>query len=65
MLAYAPFTTLFTSKFALEQAMKAQRGVGAEVQLYSFFNFGARWEWEVRDMPGPLYPRKRDPAPIA
>jgi len=28
-------------KFALEQDTKTQRGV--EVQLYSFFNLGARW----------------------
>ena len=33
--------------------MKAQAGV--EVQLYSFFNLGAR---------GPLYPRERDPVPV-
>jgi len=30
-----------TSKFTLEQATKAQRGV--EVQLYSSFSLGARW----------------------
>ena len=29
-------------KFTLERAKKAQRG-RVEVQLYSFFNLGARW----------------------
>ena len=30
-------------KFVLQHAMKA--GGGVEVQLYSFFNLGARWGW--------------------
>ena len=34
--------------------MKAQSGV--EVQLYSFFNLGARWGWVVNATPRPLYP---------
>jgi hypothetical protein len=42
-------------KVTLEQATKAQRGV--EVQLYSFFNIGARWGWVVNATPRPLYPR--------
>jgi len=41
-------------KFTLEQALKVQRGV--EVWLYSFFNFGTRWEWVVSTTPWPLYP---------
>jgi hypothetical protein len=31
-----------------------------ELQLYSFFNLGARWEWEVSVTPRPLYPREID-----
>jgi hypothetical protein len=34
---------------------------GVEVQLYSFFNFGARWGWVVNAKPRPLYPGKRGP----
>ena len=49
-------------KFSLEQAMKTQRGV--VIQLYSFFNFGARWGQVVNTTPWPLYPRERDPVPI-
>jgi hypothetical protein len=33
--------TVINVKFALEQAIKAQRG--AEVYLYSFFNLGTTW----------------------
>ena len=29
---------------------------GVEVQLYSFFNLGARWGWVVNATPRPLYP---------
>jgi hypothetical protein len=32
---------------------------GVEVQLYSFFNLGARWGWVVNATPRPLYPRER------
>jgi hypothetical protein len=35
-------------KFALEQAMKAQRRS----------NLGARWRWVVNATPWPLYPRE-------
>jgi hypothetical protein len=38
--------------------MKAQKGI--EVQLYSFFNLGARWRWVVNATPRPLYPRETD-----
>jgi hypothetical protein len=48
--------------FALEEAMKTQRGV--EVYLYSFFNLGARWECVVNAMFRPLYSREKDPVPI-
>ena len=44
-------------EFTLEQATKAQkfcRGLA-----YSFFYFGARWEWVVNATPRPLYPRER------
>jgi hypothetical protein len=47
-------------KFTLELATKAQRGKG--VQLYSFFNLGARW-WVVNGMRRSLYLRERDPVP--
>ena len=33
------------------------------MELYSFFNLGARWVWLVKAMP-PLYPRERYPVPI-
>jgi hypothetical protein len=42
-------------KLALEQAMKAQRGV--VVYLYSFFNLGAIWGWVVNATARPLYSR--------
>ena len=32
---------------------------GVEVQLYSFFNLGARWRWVVNVTPRPLYPTER------
>jgi len=32
---------------------------GAEVQLYSLFNLGARWGWVVNATPRPLQPRER------
>ena len=35
-------------KSTLEQAMKAQRGSTSIAQLYTFFNFGARWGWMGR-----------------
>jgi hypothetical protein len=34
------------------------------VELYSFFNLGARWGWVVNAMPQSLYPRERDLVPI-
>jgi hypothetical protein len=46
----------------LEQATKAHRGV--EVQLYSFFNLGAKWGWVVKATPRPFYPQARDSVPI-
>jgi len=36
----------------LQQATKAQRG---KVELYSFFNLGARWGWVVNATPKLLY----------
>jgi len=30
-----------------------------KVQLYSFFDYGARWRWFVNTTPRPLYPRER------
>ena len=44
-------------KFTLEQSTKAQ--VGADVELYSFFNLNARWGWTVNATPRLLYPRER------
>ena len=43
--------------------MKAQRGV--EVQLYSYFNLGARCGWVVNAKPRPLYLRETDLERIA
>ena len=39
--------------------MKAQRGMGVEISLYSFFNFAARWERVVDATPRPHYPQER------
>jgi len=33
----------------------------AEVQLYSFFNLGARWGWDVNTTPWPLCQWEREP----
>jgi len=49
---------LLTVQFTLQNAMKAYRGT--ELQLYSFFNPGARWEWVFNATPQPLYPLERD-----
>jgi hypothetical protein len=49
-------------EFTLEHVMKAQRGV--ELELYSFFNLGARWGWVVNVTRWPLYPWKSGPMPI-
>jgi len=50
--------------FTLEQATKTQRGV--EVELYSFFNLGARWTWVVNATSrGDLPPGKRPGTPRA
>ena len=38
--------------------MEAQKGV--EVQLYSFFNIGAKWGWAVNATPRPLNPQEKD-----
>jgi len=48
--------------FTLEQATKTQRGL--EVQLYSFFNFGARWGGWSTPRPG-RFTTGKDPVPIA
>ena len=37
---------------------------GVEVQLYSFFNLGARCCWVVNATPQSIYPRERDTLPI-
>jgi hypothetical protein len=42
---------------------RSSRG-GVEVQLYSFFNLGARWGRVVNTTPWPLYLRGRDSVPI-
>jgi hypothetical protein len=49
-------------KFALEQAMKAQRG--SRDYLYSFFNLGTRWWLVVNAMPQPPYVWEGDLVPI-
>jgi hypothetical protein len=43
--------------FTVEKDTKAQRGV--DVELYSFFNFGARRGWVINATLRPLYPRER------
>jgi hypothetical protein len=37
---------------------------GAEVQLYSSFNLGARWGWVVKATTWPLYPGKEIRYPL-
>jgi hypothetical protein len=49
-------------KFTLEQAIKGERGV--DLELYSFFNLGARWERVFNATPRPLYPTEREPVTI-
>ena len=49
-------------EFTLKQVMQAQKGV--EVELYSFFNLGARWGWVVNATRRPLYPWEICPMPI-
>ena len=49
-------------KFALELAMKAQKGI--RDYLYSFFNLGARWGWVVNVTPRLLHSREEDLVPI-
>jgi hypothetical protein len=44
-------------KVTLEHTPKIQRG--ENVQLYSFFNLDARWEWMVNATFRPLNPRER------
>jgi hypothetical protein len=45
--------------------MMVKRGFGwVQVQLYSLFNLGDRWEWMVNMKPWPLYHWKRDPVSI-
>ena len=48
-------------KFALEQAMKAQRGSRGILSLTSALDGGG---WVVNATPRPLYPWERDPVPI-
>jgi hypothetical protein len=49
-------------KFALKQAMKAQRRSRGIALL--IFNLGAGCGWVVNIKLRPIYPRKRDPVPI-
>jgi len=35
-----------------------------QVQLYTFFNIGARWGWVVNATPQPPYLQEGDPVPI-
>jgi hypothetical protein len=50
-------------KFTLQQATKAHGGV--EVQLYSFFNLGARWGGWSTPPPGRRFTPIKDPVSIA
>jgi hypothetical protein len=47
-----------TSESSPYERPRRPRG-GVEVELYSFFNLGARWRWVVNAMPRPLYTRER------
>ena len=49
-------------KFTLQQATKAHRGV--EVDLYSFFNLGARWGGWSMSCPGRFTPREDTRYPL-
>ena len=49
---------LFKGKFQPRTVHEGTEG-GVDVQLYSFFNLDARWEWVVSATPRPLYPRER------
>jgi hypothetical protein len=40
-----------------------RESVCADVELYSFFNRGARWERVAKATPRPLYPFSRHPEP--
>jgi hypothetical protein len=42
---------------------RLQRPRRGEVQLYSFFNLGARWRWVVNVKPLPIYSCERDLVP--
>ena len=39
--------------------MPRQHVEGGEVELYYFFNLGARWEWVIIFTPRPFYPRDK------
>jgi hypothetical protein len=52
---------LMIVKYALEQAMKAQRGSRGTAQL---FNFGARWEGWSTPRPGRFTPGKETQYPL-
>ena len=43
-------------KFAVEEAMKSQRGIKGIALL--FLNLGTRWDWTANATPRPLYPRE-------
>jgi hypothetical protein len=47
--------TVINVKFALEEAIKAQRGV--EIKLYPFFNLGNAWGWVANATSPSLYTR--------
>ena len=49
-------------QFTIEEAIKGERGV--DLELYSFFNLGDRWERVVNATSRPLYPTERDPVTI-
>jgi hypothetical protein len=57
-----PSMAVYKVNFALEQAMKAQRGNRGIAVL--FISLGARWRWVVSATPWPIYPRERDLVPI-
>jgi hypothetical protein len=47
-----------TCKGKIQFTLKQAKG-GLEVQLYFFFNLGARWRWVVKPTNRPLCPQER------
>ena len=57
-------TEVFITNSVLVCKGKVHPRGGLEVQLYSFFNLGARWGWVGNATPRPLYPGKETRYPL-